>query len=168
MNQIEVAWLAGLLEGEGCFCIKSSGGAYINVSMTDEDVVRRVHSLTGVGTVITHQRPNRKRVWTWRTGDREAVDQLAKTLLPHMGERRSAKIRDLIAHLQSKRRIRVKKGELVHGMRSTYGKGCRCAPCHAAEIQYTADYRERKKNGQIGTKGVARGTWEERQIREAD
>ena len=138
------------------------------MSMTDEDVVRRVHALTGVGSVTTHQRPNRKRVWTWRTGDREAVDQLAKTVLPHMGARRSAKIRELIKHLQNKRRIRAKKGEVVHGLRSNYAKGCRCSPCHRAELAYMADYRERKKNGKIGTQGVARGTWEERQIREAD
>jgi len=43
-NQLDVVWLAGLLEGEGCFSLNTFSGfrpqARVDLGMCDEDVVR--------------------------------------------------------------------------------------------------------------------------------
>ena len=58
MDTIALAWVAGLLEGEGAFVLawhKSSAGPYpevrVQCNMTDEDVIRKLHASTGVGAV---------------------------------------------------------------------------------------------------------------------
>ena len=48
MNEIEVAWLAGLLEGEGCFHLrKEDDRPLIKLNMTDRDVIERAARLMG-------------------------------------------------------------------------------------------------------------------------
>ena len=60
MDAKELNWVAGLLEGEGCFRVRKSslrkaGGRYtevrIEVNMTDEGVIRKLYAVVGVGKV---------------------------------------------------------------------------------------------------------------------
>jgi len=62
---LEVAWLAGILEGEGSFI--SKGQARIQVAMTDQDIITRLAELTGVGRVyaVRRQKPHHKDSWLW-------------------------------------------------------------------------------------------------------
>jgi len=144
ITELELAWLAGLLEGEGCFSHKSSNAMYINCSMTDEDIIRKIESIIGEGSVTTYQKPDRKRVWTWRTGNRRTVIDLCKLLLPYMGERRSAKIQEMIDYDLANPKKRQEKGKVQHGTRTMYSSyGCRCEHCKAAEAYYYSN--ERKK-----------------------
>lgn len=164
MNDTETAWVAGLLEGEGCFHLKKKYGSYINCSMTDEDVIRRLHALVGCGTVtpVQPRKEGYKRVWTWRTGAREDVERLCVLLLPWMGERRSEKIHSILGEFKRSPRERVVKGGLVHGIRGGYTKGCRCAPCTEAESRYQRDLRDRRKRGEVGQRGIARKNLQDR------
>jgi hypothetical protein len=96
----ELYWLAGLLEGEGCFSARLNGGfrdILVTVQMTDRDVVEKVQRLTGIGTVGVKRdkRPNRKTLYEWYATGANAY-QLMQRLLPLMGERRAAKITELI------------------------------------------------------------------------
>ena len=58
-NPIDLAWAAGLFEGEGCFTFQGSkkartrGGRLgkAQLSMTDEDVVRKFHTIMGFGSL---------------------------------------------------------------------------------------------------------------------
>lgn len=92
-----LAWLAGLLEGEGTFEAhrqRSFRYPRVAVSMCDEDVVARVSALIGSRSVW-RQEP-REGDWsptfgTAVTGARGA--ELMVMLLPHMGGRRSTEIR---------------------------------------------------------------------------
>jgi hypothetical protein len=113
MSEVEVAWVAGLVEGEGCFYIqtekytsKRTGETYHNrrptliVAMTDEDVVKRLQEVTGVGTVNrsgpqNKNRPNHKPMWRYRVNP-VATLMLAIRLYPYMGRRRREKIEDLL------------------------------------------------------------------------
>lgn len=47
MRQIDIIWLAGLLEGEGCFNVRpeKNGQARVSIEMTDKDIVERVSRL---------------------------------------------------------------------------------------------------------------------------
>src|SRR5665647_382263 len=169
MDNVEVAWVAGLLEGEGCFSLKRSGASYINCAMTDEDVIRKLYGLIGYGTIIKSRLlPNRKQVWVWRMGAREEVEEICRLLLPLMGTRRAARIQDLLDDFEKNPRWRVPKGTLVHGTRGGYVKGCRCALCKLSERRYREDLNRRRSNGDVGRKGVSKTSLVERTLTEND
>src|SRR4051812_10898075 len=53
-TEAEIAWAAGLFEGEGCLRVNDTYGAKrprAELVSTDEDVVRRFHAIVGVGNV---------------------------------------------------------------------------------------------------------------------
>lgn len=92
-------WLAGLLEGEGCFyqSDKVKAVAAISVGMTDQDVVQRVAEAFG-GTNV-RERKRQKAGWKscWITGI-QGVSALAVMLKVYqeMGKRRKADILSLL------------------------------------------------------------------------
>jgi hypothetical protein len=94
----DLCWLAGLLEGEGCFVYDDSPG--IRVGMTDLDVVQRVALLLGNRRVrgpynrSTHGSLN-KDVYYVECWSGPAIE-IMKAILPYMGVRRSAKINEII------------------------------------------------------------------------
>lgn len=109
MTCIELAWVAGLIEGEGTFgAYKTNvkGGTYkqfsVAVQMTDLDVLQKLHRITGLGTVIEAKRTkkeNHKTCYVWKIGSRPEAKQFMQELLPLMGERRSARITELLEEL---------------------------------------------------------------------
>jgi hypothetical protein len=101
MTADEFAWLTGLLEGEGCFCYDLSPG--IKVGMTDKDVIVRVARLLGNKKVKgpcknSGSTPEAlyKDVYYTEVWSGPAID-IMKAVLPHMGDRRSSKIREIIS-----------------------------------------------------------------------
>lgn len=154
MDSVEIAWAAGLIEGEGTVCVKGSGGLYVGASMTDEDVIRKIHSISGIGTVTMPKKlENRKQTWTWRAGKRSEVIEFIKKIKPYMGLRRTIAIDKVITYDIEHPQWRVPKGELIHGIRSGYKKGCRCNLCKKAESVYIKDLHERRKTGNVRNKG---------------
>lgn len=109
MTETELAWLAGLLEGEGCFYLDASPSRLrrgarpaigVTLQMTDEDVVRRAAHLMDSPSVYMEKRktaaPNH--LPSYRTGVYGAkAEWLMYILLPFMGNRRSERIRELLA-----------------------------------------------------------------------
>jgi hypothetical protein len=98
----EVAWLAGILEGEGSFLSGASIG--ITVAMTDQDVIQRLQSLTGVGRIhkVGRQKAHHKDAWVWAVRRRTHIRLLIDAVLPWLGQRRSVaalKVLDRIAAL---------------------------------------------------------------------
>jgi hypothetical protein len=51
MTDVEKAWLAGIIEGEGTFGRVGRPGGQIRVVMTDQDVIHRLHAITGLGLI---------------------------------------------------------------------------------------------------------------------
>lgn len=119
----ELYWLAGILEGEGTFLHGRVREKYlrmnVRVAMCDEDVVRRCWTVAGVGRVggpytYAHgstrtwtqqpydRHPSRwKPTWSW-TVDRHAdAAALMMTVLPLMGTRRAARIRECLGAWQA-------------------------------------------------------------------
>jgi len=96
MDDVTVAWVAGLLEGEGCFSW-GKDGPRIQLTMTDRDVVERFwNHIGGAGSMRPWKRPApQKTQYRFHLCGRNAV-ALMRVILPHMGERRSAKIRLLL------------------------------------------------------------------------
>lgn len=110
INREDAAWLAGLLDGEGCFD-SPRGNPRVRVKMTDFDVVLRAADVMGATThAEPAYRPNHSDLMVAQvTGDRAVA--VMREILPWMGSRRSAKITDIVvAHAAKKKgRIRLLK-----------------------------------------------------------
>ncbi len=100
--------MAGLLEGEGFFFMRTRRRylsdkiilySYPKVGFhsTDRDVVEHVAELWGGPALESH--PRRQAHWKDQWGVAKVgrpAEEIMRRILPYMGERRSAKIRDLI------------------------------------------------------------------------
>lgn len=79
----DIAWAAGLFEGEGCFYLGNgqSGGKYARapLSSTDQDVVKHFHRVVGVGTIgpARKTRTGRKLQYRWRCSKLDEVREVA-------------------------------------------------------------------------------------------
>lgn len=118
ISERDLFWLAGYLEGEGCFSVRKvpagtevrqRGGGYnalkrarfcfsIIAATTDKDVAEHVARIFRA-TVVQERRDKRGRrkpCYIVQLGRRQEVRELLTLLLPLMGERRSAKIREML------------------------------------------------------------------------
>lgn len=105
-SEADIAWAAGLLEGEGSFFIREQGSETcrsrmtVKVEMSDEDVIRRIAALFGRSSSnVTTFQPKKdgwSRTWSKQWNGTEA-EKVMCAVLPYMGERRAAKIRECLA-----------------------------------------------------------------------
>lgn len=100
----EIAWAAGLFEGEGCFSSKRSQNTarrYPNacLSMTDEDVVRKFFHIVRTGAVygpVVRKNKKWKPQWKWSVSRYEDVAEIGKLFLPWLGWRRQQQLKDTL------------------------------------------------------------------------
>lgn len=105
-SETDIAWAAGLLEGEGSFivrAVKADGRRRrmsVSIEMSDEDVIERIAAVFGSSTSnVTTVQPRKdgwSRTWSKRWNGAEA-EKVMRAVLPYMGERRAAKIRECLA-----------------------------------------------------------------------
>ena len=99
----EIIWLSALLEGEGTFVLMQCGQdrkyftVKIGVQMCDRDVIEHAARLIG-GIVHTCNPKGGYRPIHSTSIYGEKARWVMRQILPYMGERRSAKIRELLAH----------------------------------------------------------------------
>lgn len=102
----DLLWLAGYLEGEGCFLLRArwrgkehptGGSPGVIVHAVDEDVIARAAALMRT-KCRRETRPTTtgKAVFCASVGGDPAIALMNK-LLPFMGQRRSAKIKEILA-----------------------------------------------------------------------
>ena len=110
----ELAWAAGLFEGEGCvFSAGQNKYGYqytaLAVNMTDEDSVRRFAAAVGVGNVrgpiLKTSAFVNKPVWEWRIANFEQVQAVIAMLWFGLGTRRRARATELLLS-DSRRAVR--------------------------------------------------------------
>ena len=105
MDPVDVAWLAGLLEGEGSFMrLKRQGGrpdhGRVSVFMTDRDVLERVVAITGCGNVrqvVNRGNLGSKPIFCWMTSRLRDVETICLAVRPFMGVRRTAAIDSVLS-----------------------------------------------------------------------
>lgn len=105
MNQIDIAWVTGIIEGEGCIKIPKNAGRHyptIKVRMTDKDIIYRLQTVTEVGNIteVKSKNPRHKDSWNWQVGKRQDVIRLLCAMAPLLGERRRAKALEAAIALQ--------------------------------------------------------------------
>lgn len=97
MNRtVDIAWCAGLFEGEGCIIYGAShkGAFRLKISSTDRDVLETMLARSGVGYICGPTAPRadglgKKPFFTWIANGHAAV-ALLREMLPFLGERRTA------------------------------------------------------------------------------
>lgn len=92
ISKEEIAWLAGLLEGEACFGYqnpKEKRWPEVRIEMTDKDIIERAQSLTG-GTMrmAKKYKPHHKQSWVLDIRRVELVKPVLKSIRPFMSLRR--------------------------------------------------------------------------------
>lgn len=94
-------WFCGLMEAEGSFVLRPYKGNSVDVKlkMTDLELVRRAKDFVGAGSInrdsYFDNNPNWKPQYCFRIPIECALSLLPE-MLPHMGERRSAKIQQIL------------------------------------------------------------------------
>jgi hypothetical protein len=106
------AWAAGLFEGEGCFSW-SQGRVVLKVVSTDREVLERFHAVVGCGGVYPIKSPSKKQphwkpAWLWTACGLEDVKAVMVEFEPWLGERRTARWRELAARRQALEEERAK------------------------------------------------------------
>ena len=107
---MKIEWLAGLLEGEGCFTYwhgKQVGYPVISVGMTDLDVIERIAQFWNKKVQHRIRKQPWKPFFVTAIGGTEALSQML-TLYPHMGNRRQQRIEDVLSSWEHSVAPRVK------------------------------------------------------------
>ncbi len=111
MTDLESAWLAGLLEGEGYFQITKPRHHHptqvvIRLSMTDKDVVEKAAKLLNNVPINQKARTTeRKIIYAISLSKRDEVEKILLQILPFMGNRRSQRINECLEVIKERRLI---------------------------------------------------------------
>jgi hypothetical protein len=134
-TSLDIAWLGGLLEGEGSFINGIS--PEIAMQMTDRDTVVKAAVLLGVPIGKAPRKPKGKEsyklVWHVRVHGARAIGWMM-TLYQFLGERRRAKVREILATWRASSRFpRAPRGQrwmaTCHPDRVRSGRML-CHPCY--------------------------------------
>lgn len=101
MDRVDAAWLAGLLDGEGCFD-SPRGNPRVRVKMSDFDVVLRAAELMGAST-YTELIPNRKPLLVAQITGTPAA-KVMRQILPFLGARRTARATEIVLTFDARHR----------------------------------------------------------------
>jgi hypothetical protein len=101
LTDAEIAWMAGLFDGEGCISYKHVNCVILKISMTDEDLIKRFHRLADGGNVYFYDKKTYKRMYVWEAGNHNDCRRLLLTMLPWFGERRKTKSLEAIERLRN-------------------------------------------------------------------
>lgn len=98
-NNEQIAWLAGLLEGEGCFMNgykTRPNQSAISVEMKDKDIIERIANMWNAKFHPCKPRKDHHSI-TYKVHIRgEKAREVMKKVLPFMGIRRSKKIQKIL------------------------------------------------------------------------
>ena len=107
-NELEIAWAAGLFEGEGCIVAsrknRDNSGRYVRLQMvlgsTDRDIVERYARIVGASRPLTTrerpEHPNHRTMHYSYIYGKECLPVI-EMFLPFLGERRRAKALEALA-----------------------------------------------------------------------
>lgn len=108
----DIAWAAGLFEGEGCFSTWIGDKKYnsrtfeANLTSTDEDIITRFYEIVGVGVIRTNKlktqyNGRRKQQWTWRTNKKHEIMFIGLLFKQYLGKRRTEKFQELMTLIEA-------------------------------------------------------------------
>lgn len=152
-DPVDIAWVAGIIEGEGCISVRHAKDSQkaksprpwvvCTVAMNDFDVVQRLHDVTGIGNVcrarVYPQKPSWNPTLKWTVAKQKDLARLLLAIAPLMGERRRQKTLEAAGVLG----LVARRHAIAHGTPRGYNqeryRGLKtCDACRAAK---TAEHR---------------------------
>ena len=113
-----LAWVSGLLEGEGCFLLHEQRPK-IAIGMSDPDVLAKLHEIVGYGNLRGPYAPGKrgiKQMYRWESIRAEEAHALMVAVWPWMGQRRQEKISEVLKVWYSNKRVpNGRKTHCKHG-----------------------------------------------------
>ena len=106
LTDIEIAWIAGLLEGEGSFLLpppSNPSQVSIGIQMTDKDILERLQNYIG-GSIskAKKQKEHHKQSYALRIWGRKA-EAIMELVYPYMGARRKERINECLEFPKKRR-----------------------------------------------------------------
>ena len=102
MPNDELAYLAGVFDGEGSFGIWSKGVGKtkqlrVNVDMADSDIIMRFLTFFKTGAIYSRQPkdPKHKLMYSWRVDKKEIALDILRSMLPYLSKRRQLKFHEV-------------------------------------------------------------------------
>lgn len=151
MGEMSIAWIAGIIEGEGCISVLQKREDYpvITVQMTDEDIITRLKNLTGVGTIciVTKKDPKHKQPYKWTVCGRKNVARILLAIYPLMGSRRQLTIATAVDRLLRpyRHKLVAECGTLSGRSRHLRLKEPVCDPCRIVANEYNKEFKRAKR-----------------------
>jgi hypothetical protein len=134
-----LAWAAGLFEGEGSISIHQRRNGIVHLAMTDADVVERFAKVMGFGRIYHHPQDKRKATYkpliNWVAGSFEHVQAAIAMMWPWLGTRRQSRAIEVLrvaqtSNLACKQRTHCPKGHPYSGPNLRISQGRRmCRTC---------------------------------------
>lgn len=144
VNEVEIAWAAGLFEGEGYMSAyqREYGAkiqACIGLGMADRDIVDRFQAIVECGAVSTRKPGTRghRPIHDWRVYEAVHVRRLVALFLPYLGERRRARAVELLDQIADVKSHNEKKTHCPRG-HELAGNNLRLEPIKRAGRVYHA------------------------------
>jgi len=157
---LDIAWFAGLFEGEGCAEIAKNGGTRLTIRMTDRDVIDRVNVLFPCKNIqVVNPKPVQphynqpKTHYAWRISKPERVRLVINLMLPYLGERRRAKCLELLAHLgtrpgtggPNRLKTHCAQGHEYTPANTYIRPGTSHRHCRICMLEWSTEYRARRR-----------------------
>lgn len=116
ISDVQIAWAAGILEGEACFDIRKSEcvkrdpdnkHARLMIVMTDIDVLETLQSIFG-GSINENNAPSAKRKphwkqsWRWLLSERQGLFDCLNHIRPYLHYRRRERCDEMLIFLNRK------------------------------------------------------------------
>lgn len=106
-----IAWAAGLIEGEGCFTLHSDGKApYFLMDMTDKDVLenfQKVFPNTNLRGPYLHKNKPKHKPRYRIDAYNNACKEIMQAVFPYLGLRRKAKVLEFMPELSVVKEVPV-------------------------------------------------------------
>lgn len=102
MPNDELAYLAGVFDGEGSFGIWSKGVGKtkqlrVNVDMADSDIIMRFLTFFKAGAIYSREPRDTKHklMYSWRVTHKETAINILRSMLPYLSKRRQHKFHEV-------------------------------------------------------------------------
>jgi hypothetical protein len=109
---LELAWAAGLFEGEGSIYAEPKNGRHylrFCLSTTDKDVIDRFAAVMECGKVYGPYAGTNKQRYDWRTKNHGDAVRAATLLWPWLGERREKQLQSAMAAIRTQRNVEPRR-----------------------------------------------------------
>jgi hypothetical protein len=104
MSDTEIAYLAGIFDGEGWYVSNDKNTCRVCVAMCDFDIVQRLHETTGVGHL--NERPaskSKKAQLSWVVNTMDDVEAVINAMLPFLGIRKTKEGLEVLSQIAVRR-----------------------------------------------------------------